>query len=244
MHNRKKVMLGAMLLAVALTSLSALDFKTPGGGITPGNILVKAGFGTGTGSTGSLDLASAFSIGGNISAEYMLPWVALGVGIETGFNTFNNGTTVRGFSDPSDLYAGREVLDVGLGVLPVLLRIAYHPDFGIANLDIYAAGKIGYGIGFFLGGDAEKFQAEFNDASGADGGYAAQAPSGLAWGVNLGAAYYFTKNIGVFLEGGYQYQSLTFTFNEYSGYRNGSKWENTYAAYGTEYGKIGLAFKF
>jgi hypothetical protein len=124
------------------------------------------------------------------------------------------------------------------------LRVSYHPDFGIANLDIYAAGKIGYGIGLFTGADAEKFQADFNDATGADGGYAAQTPGGLVWGVNLGAAYYFTRNIGVFLEGGFQYQSLTYTLNEYSGYRSGSKWDNTYAARAMEYGKIGLALKF
>jgi hypothetical protein len=244
MFNKKTVILGAALLAITLGSLSGLSFTTHGGGIKPGNILVKAGFDAGIGTAGALDLGSVFNLGGSVAAEYALPWAALTVGIESGFNTFNNGVSVRGFSDPSDLYAGREELDVGIGYIPILFRVGYHPDFGVANLDIYVAAKVGYGIGFFLGEDAEKFQAEFDDASGADGGYAAASPHGVSFGFSLGGAYYFTKNIGVFLEGGYQYQSLTYSFNEYSGYRRGSKWDNTYVAYGLEFGKVGLALKF
>ncbi|MDR0584609.1 MAG: outer membrane beta-barrel protein [Treponema sp.] len=82
--------------------------------------------------------------------------------------------------------------------IPLLLRAAYHFDL-MANLDLYLVGKVGY----VLGGGEERGQTE-------------EDINGLGFGVDVGAAYYFTPRIGIFGEAGFERYSLE---KEISGYK-------------------------
>ena len=75
-----------------------------------------------------------------------------------------------------------------LGAVPLLLRAAYHFDL-MANLDLYVVGKIGYAVGTYSGSGLEDI-------------------GGVAFGFDVGAAYYFTPTVGVFAEGGFDDYAL------------------------------------
>jgi hypothetical protein len=83
--------------------------------------------------------------------------------------------------------------------IPLLLRVAYHFDL-MANLDLYLVGKVGY----VLGGGEDSY------------GFSESDINGLGFGVDVGAAYYFTPRIGVFGEAGFERYSLE---KEVSGYK-------------------------
>jgi hypothetical protein len=73
--------------------------------------------------------------------------------------------------------------NIGIGA-----RGMYHFNF-LKNLDTYAGLTLGYVIQTFDGGD-----------------YSGNAYEGVPfflWGANVGARYFFTKNIGAYLEAGY-----------------------------------------
>ncbi|GHU82346.1 hypothetical protein FACS189468_6440 [Spirochaetia bacterium] len=120
-------------------------------------------------------------MGGTLAADYALPFSALTLGLESGFLHAKATTIDSSFN----LVTG------GIGVIPILLRIGYHPDVGIEKLDVYALAKLGYGIGFLTG-----------DSKGNG------KPKGFAYGFDIGARYFFTKSIGAFAEGGYEYYFL------------------------------------
>jgi hypothetical protein len=61
--------------------------------------------------------------------------------------------------------------------LPLLLRVGYHPDIGVKNLNLYLLGKAGYTLF----------------------GY-----SGFAFGFDLGVRYFFMPAFAVFAELGYE----------------------------------------
>jgi hypothetical protein len=69
--------------------------------------------------------------------------------------------------------------------IPILLRAAYHFDL-LPKLDLYVVGKIGYVIGA-VSGSLEPYL----DSAG-----------GVGFGIDVGAAYYFTPLVGAFIEGG------------------------------------------
>jgi hypothetical protein len=77
--------------------------------------------------------------------------------------------------------------------IPILVRAAYHFDV-ISNLDLYLVGKIGYAFGSW-GGDLKDELEGHGETVGAIGGF--------GFGFDVGAAYYFTSNIGAFIEGGF-----------------------------------------
>jgi hypothetical protein len=74
----------------------------------------------------------------------------------------------------------------------------------MAKLDLYAVGKIGYSFGVWTG--TTKDQIDSIPDSGIEG------PSGLAFGVDIGAAYYFTPVIGAFAEAGFDRYNLEAKF--------------------------------
>ena len=83
-------------------------------------------------------------------------------------------------------YGISTVTDSVLAV-PLLLRAAYHFDLN-PKLDLYLVGKFGYVFGAIVDGpDKEYFKSS----------------GGLALGVDIGAAYYFTALFGAFVEGGF-----------------------------------------
>jgi hypothetical protein len=75
--------------------------------------------------------------------------------------------------------------------IPFLARAAYHFDF-LANLDLYVVGKAGYVLG---GGKTDDLSED--------------GVNGFGFGIDVGAAYYFTPRIGIFAEAGFERYSLT-----------------------------------
>jgi hypothetical protein len=70
-------------------------------------------------------------------------------------------------------------------VIPILARAAYHFDID-PKLDLFLVGKIGYILGS-LKSDS----------------YTEEGFNGVGFGIDLGVAYYFTNNFGIFAEGGF-----------------------------------------
>ena len=99
--------------------------------------------------------------------------------------------------------------------IPLLLRVAYHFDL-MANLDLYLVGKVGYVLG-----------------GGEGGGTTEDGINGLGFGVDVGAAYYFTPRSGVFGEAGFERYSLEKDIRGYT-------WEFPFSRFVI----IGLSTKF
>jgi hypothetical protein len=67
------------------------------------------------------------------------------------------------------------------------------------KLDLYLVGKIGYSFGVWSGDTKDYLK---------DAGANFDEPSGIAFGFDVGVAYYFTSTIGVFAEAGYDLYNL------------------------------------
>jgi hypothetical protein len=83
--------------------------------------------------------------------------------------------------------------------IPLLIRAGYHFDL-FPKLDLYLVGKLGYSFGIWDGPSKDMVEANGGTFKG---------PSGFAFGIDVGAAYYFTSNIGIFVEGGFDSYMLT-----------------------------------
>jgi hypothetical protein len=132
---------------------------------------------------GSVD--TEIGIGGNLYADYLLPvGIPLSLGFEFGVDTAKFSVS-----------GGGHTYKDTITVLPLLLRAAYHFDL-LANLDLYLVGKIGYAVGFW-GGNIYDALKNYIDSV-----------SGVAFGFDIGAAYYFTPVFGVFAEAGFDDYAL------------------------------------
>jgi hypothetical protein len=116
--------------------------------------------------------------GGNIFIDYLLP---IGVPLSLGFEAGYDMASLK--DDTMGTLSGYAI--------PFLARAAYHFDF-LANLDLYVVGKVGYVLG---GGES-------------DDGMSEEGINGFGFGIDVGAAYYFTPRIGVFAEAGFERYSL------------------------------------
>jgi hypothetical protein len=112
-------------------------------------------------------------IGGNIYLDYLLP---INIPLSLGGEIGIDGSSLTYGGETDKVLA-----------IPILLRAAYHVDLN-PKLDLYLVGKIGYTLGFITSGPSK----EYFDSAG-----------GFAFGVDIGAAYYFTSFFGVFAEGGF-----------------------------------------
>jgi hypothetical protein len=134
--------------------------------------------------------------GGNVYLDYLLPIsIPLSLGVEAGFD---GATTSAVGGNSGDTFEDK------ITAIPLLLRVAYHLDL-MPRLDLYVVGKIGYVLGKWEG-DTLDYYTE--NIPGAYRGYEATPPSGLGWGFDLGAAFYFTPNFGIFIEGGFDRYDL------------------------------------
>ena len=95
--------------------------------------------------------------------------------------------------------------------IPIMLKGSYHPNLGIENVDIYATLKLGYSLGMWL-----------NAPSTVKGG------GGFSYGTNLGARYFFSKNMAVYGELGWDYYAFTWKYSNDPSYHN---WSYTYYMY-------------
>ena len=79
-------------------------------------------------------------------------------------------------------------------------RFGYHPNFGVKNLDVYASIALGY---YLFTGKGNYPRDWGNYPKPAIAEY-----STFLFAGNIGARYFFTKNIGAYLEVGYSALSI------------------------------------
>jgi hypothetical protein len=199
MKKNKCFVVGMLVVVLTFgTAASAFSagFPSP---IESGDILINGGFGIGMyGFTFKVDVLgqsvvyeNPLLLGGYVSVDYALPInFPLTVGLEIGFS----GASIEGVPHPYiDAPGG------GLGFIPILARAAWHPDFGVENLDPFFMFKMGYGFGWLSGDFADRVKPE--------------GPSGFGIGIMIGARYFFTSNIGAFVEAGYERFFASFDYD-------------------------------
>jgi hypothetical protein len=153
---------------------------TISGGFALSNMSAKA-----SGGGASDSIKGDVGLGANVYLDYMLPiGVPLSLGAEIGFD--GSSFTQNGMEDT-------------VTAIPILIRAAYHFDL-MPKLDLYLVGKLGYTFGIWSG--------TWMDSLKTNGG-TMDNPSGFAFGIDIGAAYYFSSTIGVFGEAGFDDYALT-----------------------------------
>ncbi|MCL2479467.1 MAG: hypothetical protein FWF22_08190 [Treponema sp.] len=169
----------AVLVGGAAFSLDLTTFPSP---LKPGALTVNVGATLGS----YWWYGTAF--GAMAQVDYCLPLpIALTAGGEAGV-MFTGG----GYYS----YSG------SLAVIPIMARVAWHPNFEIPNLDTYVALKLGYGLGFWT-----------SKASG----YADYTnPGGFIFGGVIGARYFFSSNIAAYAELGWENYTLNYTYSSYN----------------------------
>lgn len=200
-----------LVLVFGVTAFGfSFDVKSFPSPIQKGDILISGGFGLGLFFPIVSGLDTSALIGGTVAVDYALPInFALTVGGEIGYS----GTRLKAVigDDP----------DVSLGEIPIIVRVAWHPNWELKNLDTYILAKVGYGIGFWTGDDADD----------------SKPPYGVIFGSDIGVRYFFTPAIGAFAEVGYEYHLLRFKDES-------DQWITyTYAAYGMKFLTLGVTFK-
>jgi hypothetical protein len=196
--------------AVAGFSFDGRTFPDP---IQKGSILISPGFGLGTFWPGIAGSSSSTLVSGTVAVDYALPInFPLTVGGEIGFS----GSRLKswGAHDPDSSFLG----------IPLIARVAWHPNWEVQNLDTYILAKLGYDIGFWGGdyGDNDNLKN----------------PHGFIYGFNVGVRYFFTPAIGAFVEGGYEYHFLRWE------YENQSLWgRGIWPAFGAKFLTLGVTFK-
>jgi hypothetical protein len=176
----------------------------------------------------TMDIQGSFFVNGGFSSGALLPHFT-----EKVDNTFLMGGRLQvDYAIKRYLSLGLEAgfttaqvgnTDFSVRNIPILARIAWHP-FALNNIDPYIAGKAGYGLC--------SWTKEGND-------YNWKNPhGGFAWGVSLGTRFFFIKNAGIFIEGGYECLDVGW---EHPGMEL-KKWEDSASA--RTFGIIGIALKF
>jgi hypothetical protein len=113
------------------------------------------------------------------------------------------------------------VAEETLAAIPLLLRAAYHFDL-MASLDLYLVGKIGYAIGIWSGSGMEEI-------------------GGIAFGFDVGVAFYFTPIVGIFAEAGFDDYALKSEVKESS---YGESYSYTVNAAFFRFVTAGISLKF
>jgi opacity protein-like surface antigen len=193
----KRIVLGlvfALLSTVLAVGVSAQ--VTISGGFALSSIKGITVDVNGQNAAGGIDIEPETGIGGNIYLDYLLPvGIPLSLGVEVGYDT-GKFTLKAPYYEDDTIRTYNETMSV----VPLLVRAAYHFDL-VAKLDLYVVGKIGYALGFWSG--------EFYDISGITSDI-----GGLAFGFDVGIAYYLTPVFGFFAEAGFDDYMLETKFTE------------------------------
>jgi hypothetical protein len=146
----------------------------------------------------NFDVSGGMSYGGNVYFDYLLPInIPLSLGFEVGADWAYLNFDYTG--DPN--LGGRTVFDTDVvTAVPLLLRAAYHLDL-FSKLDFYFVGKIGYALGIITEGSGGVSHIGDSNSVG-----------GIAFGFDIGVAYYFASAFGIFIEGGFDDYALQATF--------------------------------
>ncbi|MDR2069988.1 MAG: hypothetical protein LBP81_01020 [Treponema sp.] len=177
-------LLGIIVIgAVIPASAFALDWKAYPDAIKAGNIIVNAGVGFGTPLYGSMSIPPLI-----LSIDYALPIGGIPFTLG-GFFGFNQSKYKY------DYIAGYGYTYTYTGTA-FGARLAYHPNFGVKNLDVYAT----FALGYYLYGAKAEYTGEWPT------GTLKTSPAKydtFYWGGNLGVRYFFTPKIGAWAELGY-----------------------------------------
>jgi hypothetical protein len=169
--------IGFLVLVMACLAGAAYGQVTVSGGFALSTMEAKA-----KGGGSSMTMEGDVGLGGNIYFDYLLPIsIPMSLGFEIGAD--GSSFTTEGQSNSKD----------NITAIPLLLRAAYHFDIN-PKMDLYLVGKVGYVIGIWEG-DVKNLLDTMNADVDPIGGF--------GFGVDLGAAYYFTSNFGIFAERGF-----------------------------------------
>ena len=203
----KKILFVVLILVVLGTSAFAFDIKSFPSPIQKKDLLISPTFNLGR------YYWRGATIGATIGIDYALPInFALTVGGEAGFafptsTYYNSG------------YGSRDTMRQI--AIPIMVRAAWHPNFEVPNLDVYAIIKLGMAIGL-LTNKPEYYKGR----------------SGFAGGGNVGVRYFFGPKFGLFGELGWDSYNVGIKYTgPYSGY-----WYSPTLWMGTFF-HLGITFK-
>ncbi|MFP3090475.1 hypothetical protein LQZ21_09135 [Treponema sp. TIM-1] len=208
-NSRKARAILVLALVLGVTALGfSFDIKSFPSPIQKGSILISGGFGLGLFYPAIAGAENSALVGGSVAVDYALPInFALTVGGEIGYS----GSKLKSWGNNSD---------ASLGEIPIIARVAWHPNWEVNNLDTYVLVKFGYGIGFWGGDDLDGLSN----------------PHGVIFGTNLGFRYFFLPAFGAFLETGYEYHFLRFK-TDFGG------WTTTWSAFGAKFLTLGVTLR-
>jgi hypothetical protein len=181
----KKMVLVAVLVMISAGGLFALDWQAFPDPIKPGNFMINAGIGFGAPLQGSMVIPPLTA-----SVDYAMPvGLPFTVGALVGFTTSEDTYTAGPYGYTAD-YTGFAMAG----------RFGYHPDLGVKNLNVSATIALGYYL--------YTAKASYNDWPDALAKIKPKDYSQFYLGLNIGGRYFFTNNVGAFLDLGYS--ALTF----------------------------------
>jgi hypothetical protein len=178
----KKIVLVLILGCLLSGGVFAFDPASYPDVIDEGDILINVGVGFGTPLYGNMSIPPL-----SVSVDYALPigGYPFTVGGLVGFNQSKYEWNSAGVYGYKFTYTG----------IAMAGRFGYHPDFEVDNLDVYATIALGYYI--------YTARTEYTGNWGGITQTPASSYSRFYYGLNVGARYFFTGNIGAFAELGY-----------------------------------------
>jgi hypothetical protein len=172
------VLVLAGVLAAGVSAQTWYDSYAPG--VDAGRVFINAGVGLGY---------SSYTMGVppiSVSADFKLPiWLPITVGAMAAVSTWGYSTSLGVPHSEIDV----TYVNIGFGA-----RGMYHFNF-LRNLDTYTGLTLGYVI--------QTADVKYGSAYGSIKPAAYKGAPFFLFGVNLGARYFFTKNIGAYLELGW-----------------------------------------
>jgi hypothetical protein len=153
--------------------------------VSGGNILIDAGVGFGIGYEGDLLIPPLFA-----QVDYALPKIPISIGGNVSY--WRNGY--------DRTYVGYDV-EWTYNYLAILARGNWHWGFNVKWLDFYTGLSIGY-------------RAFWEEVKVSDSSYKMDKNnySGMDWGLQLGAHFYFTEKVGAMIELGYPMSRIGISF--------------------------------
>jgi len=199
----KKILLLLLVLVVVGGTAFAFDINSFPSPIQKGNILISPTFGV-----GNYYYAGA-TLGLTVAVEYALPInFALTVGGEAGL-AFTTSTYLGDYNKPL--------------AIPIMAKAAWHPNFEVPNLDVYAHMKMGFAIGLLTNKYSDRYSGK----------------SGFCIGFGVGARYFFSNSIGIFGDVGYENYNVGVKYSSPSG----SYYNTSYTYWMRTYLRMGVTFK-
>ncbi len=191
MKKIRNFAIALMVIAGSISSVFAINWKSYPDSFSKKSLAVNAGIGFGNVvSNTTTSIPPIFA-----TADYALPigGIPFSIGGLIGFTSSSYSyKPVYSSSSYEDDYS----------VLAIGGRFAYHPNFGVKNLDIYT----GIMLGYYIINCSTTGTGIYSDSSATTGD--------VAWGIYGGARYFFTPNLAAFSElgAGFTYFTLGISY--------------------------------